>query len=383
MSNDRFLLIKPWSYILWADLEHVLTQLLVAEITGRTPVVFWPTHCLFNGFVQTNAFELYFKPVSNNNIFNLAKDEYSFYPPVWNADNLLVTDHNKDMWLYRNIGDIISSKANVVVSDNRYSMFELIPFIKKNHPAYGMNVQQIQRYIFNKYIKLKPDIQKEIDDFYYKHMHDAQPRLAVHVKKEESNIIFDTKNSYLYGNDNWNQINKKYEKYLTKNKGLKLCRKCKSYEPNKIYHPEIKKIVDKYDVKKIFLFTDCEEIVREYQDMYGSKLVYTDCQRLTDDTEYMMENHMIKRRIGMESLMDVYLAARCEFFIGNDFSHMSHAVSYLKDWGDKSVKYLYWVYKGRKFPVNAKFITKENKEGFFNRLMQKFLGKSRGDKNAK
>ena len=65
MAGDRFLLIKPWSYRLWSDVEHVLGQLLIAEITDRIPIVYWPTHCLHNGFFHTNGFELYFEPVSN------------------------------------------------------------------------------------------------------------------------------------------------------------------------------------------------------------------------------------------------------------------------------------------------------------------------------
>ncbi|MGB8078567.1 MAG: hypothetical protein WCF09_11900, partial [Gallionella sp.] len=38
-QTERFLLIKAWGYGFWSDVSHVLGQLLLAEITGRTPVV--------------------------------------------------------------------------------------------------------------------------------------------------------------------------------------------------------------------------------------------------------------------------------------------------------------------------------------------------------
>ena len=109
MAGDRFLLIKPWSYRLWSDVEHVLGQLLIAEITDRIPIVYWPTHCLHNGFVHTNGFELYFEPVSNYSIYDLAKPEYTFYPPIWDTGNMLVEDVEKDTWSYRSIEILLAA----------------------------------------------------------------------------------------------------------------------------------------------------------------------------------------------------------------------------------------------------------------------------------
>ena len=147
MTGDRFLLIKTWSNRLWSDVEHVLGQLLIAEITNRIPVVYWPTHCLHNGFIHTNGFELYFEPVSNYSIFDLAKPDYTFYPPFWDADNLLVEDAEKEKWTYRSIGDFISSDANVVIGDVYFTISEIIPFIRKDNAAYGMTATEIYRYL--------------------------------------------------------------------------------------------------------------------------------------------------------------------------------------------------------------------------------------------
>lgn len=381
MSSDKFLLIKAWSYILCADIDHVLGQLLIAELTDRIPVVYWPTHCLHNGFVQTNGFDLYFEPISNYSIFDVANPEYTYYPPLWDSDNLLVDDQTKDTWAYRNIGEMLSSKANVIVGDVYYNVYELIPFIKKNNPPYGMTVEQVYRYLFSKYIKVKPDIEKEIQGYYNSWIRDNHPTLAVHVRRVDKAAIFDTRDAEQYENQYWNKFYRKYKKKskVKREKNYRIFRKVKYKEPNKLYHTEISKYVEKYNIKKIFLLTDCEDTLKEYQELYGSKLIFTDCKRIKSDEEISnMENSMIKRRRGIEIIKDAYIAAKCDFFIGNDFSNLSHAVTRIKDWSDKSVKLLYWLYKKRKYPVNAKLIVKS--DNIFRRIInkaKKFINKYR------
>jgi len=366
MAGDRFLLIKPWSYRLWSDVEHVLGQLLIAEITNRTPVVFWPTHCLHNGFIHTNGFELYFEPVSEYSIFDLTKPEYTFYPPIWDADNLLMEDPVKDTWVYRSIGDLISSDANVVVGDVFFSISEIIPFIKKDNETYGMTSTEIYRYLYRKYIRIKRDILNEVQGFYQSWLKDGHPLLAVHVRREEDDIIIDVRkdikdeqywrrNSRKYGTKGTNKTKRKY-RFLGRGKMLKA---------NTQYHSEIKKLINKYSIRKIFLLTDSREVVDEYKKMYGDMVIYTDCKRLTGtEPAYNLENHVVKRRRGIEVIKDACLAAQCDFFIGNDFSSLSRAISRIKDWPEGNIKLLFRQRERRKYPVNVKVIVSDRKNKF-------------------
>ncbi len=369
MSYDRFLLIKAWSYTLWADIDHVLCQLLIAEITNRIPIIYWPTHCLYNGSVQTNGFELYFEPISGYTINHIAKPEYTYYPPIYDSDSLLTDDWNRDTWMYRNIGEIICSNANVVVGDAYYNVIELIPFLKKNHTVYGMSVEQIYHYLFSKFIKIKPDIEMEIQNYYNTWIKGNYPVLAVHVRKVDKSQVFDVRNSKEYGNQYWNKVYKRYIKKQTPEKVKRISPKGKIKKPNNLYHSEIRKYMEKYNIKKIFLLTDCEETVREYKKLYGDMLLFTDCKRiLNGDVSPQMENPMVKRRRGVEVIKDTYLASKCDFFIGNDFSHLSHAVLRIKDWGDKSVSLLYWMYKKLKYPINVMLIVKKDRNNIFTRM---------------
>jgi protein O-GlcNAc transferase len=82
-QNEKFILIKAWGQGFWSDVSHVLAQLLVAELTGRTPVVHWGTNSLFGDGTSANAFEFYFETFSKVNVIGLQKEEFDIWPPKW------------------------------------------------------------------------------------------------------------------------------------------------------------------------------------------------------------------------------------------------------------------------------------------------------------
>ncbi len=309
MTDDRFLLIKSWGCGFWSDVDHVMGQLLAAEITNRIPVVYWGTNSLYGESFKTNAFDLYFERVSNYTIYDIVKPEYTYYPPVWTFDKIMVEDLDKVAWTYRNLGEMMNSDANVVVSDVHYFVRPLINYIPKDHWAYGMTAHQIYRFLFDKYLKLKPDIEQEIQEFYQKEMKDHWPILGVHIR----------------GGDKVREVEN-------------LSRL------NKQYHKRIKEFINRYKIEKILLLTDCEEILDEFLSLYGSKVIYTECRRglinATGDAPHL-QDYSVKRRKGIEIIKDTYLAAKCDFFIGNGYSNVSYTVKRLKDWPEKNIILFY------------------------------------------
>lgn len=309
MPDDRFLLIKSWGCGFWSDMDHVMGQLLVAEITNRIPIVYWGTNSLYGESFKTNAFELYFEPISNYAISDVAKPEYTFYPPVWSYDNVIIEDLDKVAWAHRNLGEIINSEANVVISDVHYFIRPIISFIPREHWAYGMTAHQIYRHLFDKYIKLKPDIEQEIEEFYQEKMKVGGPLLAVHIR----------------GGDKVREVEN-------------------LSHLNKQYHKRTREFIDRYKIEKLLLLTDCKEIVDDFEKRYGSMVVYTDCRRglinATGDAPHL-QDYSIKRRKGIEIIKDTYLAARCDFLIGNGYSNVSYTIKRLKDWPEKNVVLFY------------------------------------------
>lgn len=314
MTNRRYLLIKAWGCGFWSDVDHVMGQLLVAELTNRSPVVYWGTNSLYGESFKTNAFELYFEPVSQSTVSEVINSEYSYYPPVWSSENVLIEDLDKIAWMYRNLGEMINSNADVVVSDVHYFIRPIINFISKEHWAYGMTAHQIYRVLFDKYIRLKPDITQEVQEFYDNKLKNSGPLLGVHIR----------------GGDKVREVEN-------------LSRL------NKQYHNKIKEFITKYDIGKILLLTDCEEILEEFLRLYGSKVVYTDCRRgqlnATEDAPHL-QDYSLKRRKGIEIIKDTYLAAQCNFFIGNGYSNVSYTVKRLKDWPEQNIILFYRDLKG-------------------------------------
>jgi hypothetical protein len=305
MQKDRFLLIKAWGCGFWSDVDHVMGQLLAAEITRRIPVVYWGPNSLYAESFRSNAFELYFEPVSDYSIHEILRPEYTYYPPVWNSKNAMIEDLDKIAWMYRNLGDMMDSDANVVVSDVHYFIRPIIPYIPKEHWAYGMTAQEIYRCLFDIYLKLKPDIQAEIDDFYKEHLKDVGPLLGVHIRA-----------------------------------GDKVREVEKLSHLNKRYHTEIERYISTFGIKKILLLTDCEDILKDFKRRYGSMVVFTDCRRSQlNDTQNAahLQNYSNKRRKGIEIIKDTYLAAKCDYFIGNGYSNVSYTVKRLKDWPEDNI----------------------------------------------
>ena len=94
----------------------------------------------------------------------------------------------------------------------------------------------------------------------------------------------------------------------------------------------IEKFLDKNQELAMFPLTDSLDILEEYKHRYRSKLIYRDRLR-TDNhvgTHYCKQND--KRQLGYEIIVDTYIAAKCDYFIGFVNSNVSTTVLHLKDW---------------------------------------------------
>ncbi len=304
----RFLLIKAYGWGFWADMEHVLGQLLAAELTGRTPIVHWGMNSLYCDRFGDNAFELYYEPVSDCSLREVLRPGLSFYPPIWNYKNALVEDLDKTAKQYRNLGDMMNSDADVLVSDTHCFPRPILEYVNKDHWAYGMTPIQIYRVIAEKYLRLKSDIQKEIDDYYNKYIKDKGPVLGVHVRGTDKVIEV----------ANLSALNRRY-------------------------HMEIGRYIRDYGIKKIFLLTDSKQILDVFNHKYKDMVLTTNCNRSegSADKAVQVENYVNRRRKGIEVIVDTYVAAKCDFFVGNGYSNVSFAVNRLKDWPESHIVLFY------------------------------------------
>lgn len=296
--DQRFLLIKAWGYGFWADMDHVLGVLLLAEITGRIPVVHWGDNSLFKDGECKNAFDQFFEPISEISIDDLLKTANSYYPPKWNTENLLANDINKWEGPYARAAGLyfLNRDEDVIVSDFHTYVMDLEPWIAYEHPLHGMTVQELYRYLYKKYIRLNPDIVDEVGRFWQERMQNGSV-LAVHVR----------------GSDKANESQE-----------LK--------EINDSYHAEIASYLSRNEIASIFLLTDEQDILEDYVQRYQEMLIYTDCVRTSNATGIHRQQHPSRARIGIDVVVDTCLAARCDYFIGNGHSNVSTSILHMKDW---------------------------------------------------
>lgn len=319
MLKERFLLIKSWGYSLWADVEHVMGQLLAAELTGRIPVVHWGMDSVYSESMNTNSFELFFEPISPYTIDDVIHPDYTYYPPIWNFTNVMMNDPDKIRWKYRDIESMMTSDADVVVSDVYYHLNSIIPWIKADHPLYGKTVHQIYRYLYEYYLAVKPEIKNMVQEFISRNTNfrDEKPIVGVHVR----------------GNALANEANQ-------------------LYSMNNYYHPNIWQFFTRYSARHVLLITDSRKIEKEYMKLYyfNDVVIVSDSKKKPFkgpirpcNTDYPNRRHKGAELVKdtMEVLKDTYIALECDFFIGNGYSSLSNAVLRLKDWPEANIKILY------------------------------------------
>ena len=79
---------------------------------------------------------------------------------------------------------------------------------------------------------------------------------------------------------------------------------------------KINKYCDKYNCEKIYIATEDEGILKQFKDIYGNKLLYTDQKRISNVSTYLYENKefVIERNPfdrGIEYLCSIYLLSKC------------------------------------------------------------------------
>lgn len=295
---ERFLLIKAWGYGFWSDVSHLLGQCLLAEITGRIPVVQWGGNSLFSDALSANAFEAFFEPLSGYGVEELAARCRSFYPPKWSSVNLpmAAVDQREGGGSCCSSLYTLGRAEEVVVSDFHYNVNDLIPWIPPGHPLYGLCADDLFLYLFRRYLRIKPWIAAKAEAFYRQKMA-GRLHLALHVRGGDKG-----------GEDpNLSRL-------------------------NRLYHPEIERYLLHTPDAALFLITDDSEILANYLERYRDRLIHTGATRTGTGEGVHYQSHPSRYRLGEEVLVDALLAARCESFIGNGLSNVSCAVAQMKAW---------------------------------------------------
>lgn len=296
-ASPRYLLIKAWGYGFWSDLDHVLTMLLLADITGRIPIVHWGGNSLFRDADSDEAFSQFFEPVSPARLSDLETPGLSFYPAKWSSHNL----RRENLQKWEGLGSrcsglyLLGRSEDVVVSDFHTKVHDLMPWIPAHSAYAGLSRSQIYRALVQKYLRLKPHLQTRIEEHWAQQLQ-GRHWLAVHVR----------------GSDKVHEI-----KHL--------------HAINGAYYGAIDQILSVNPSLSIFLLTDSVPMLQCFQERYGQRIVTLDVIRSDTQTGVHHSGHSGKL-VGEQVILDAWLASRCDLFLGNGGSNVSVGIRHLRAW---------------------------------------------------
>jgi hypothetical protein len=294
-KSTRFLLVKAWGYGFWSDVGHVLGAALLAELTWRTPVTHWGGNSNFTDGSGRDAFELYFEPLSPLTIATVQATDGKIFPPKWLHDDLVVDEKTAPSGNDAHMAGIyfLGRPEAIAVSDFHIAAIELLPWIPRSHKLHGKSIDEVYRYLVDKYLRPRRDLIDAVDATYRSSIAGSRA-IAVHIRGSDK------------GGEarDLDAINARY------------------FE-----------ILDGEDPSwKIVLLTEDERWVGRFVERYGARVIVTDSQRVSDDSNINIAAGIDGHRLGCEVLRNTYLALRCDKFLGNGSSNVSAMIAVLKKW---------------------------------------------------
>jgi len=302
--GPRYLLVKAWGYGFWSDVDHVLGQLLVAEMTGRIPVIHWGSNSRFGDGSATDHFRQYFEPVSALTIADLDDPDLDFFPRKWHRHNLLSENVNKfagpDSCMAALYG--FTRPERVVVSDFHTGILNILPWLPSVHPDYCKGVDEVYRRLLKTWLHPLERYNRMAEDFVRQSI-GTPGFISVHMRGTD-------KVREVGGLD---EINRQYFAIIDAQ------RAARGNPP-------------------VFLMTDDTALLQYVSDRYGDAVVTTDCTRASDRVGLHYGEGADGYRLGEEILLDTCIAIRGAAFVGHGFSNPSAMISHLKDWGPDDIR---------------------------------------------
>jgi predicted O-linked N-acetylglucosamine transferase (SPINDLY family) len=295
-TQKGYLLIKAWGYGFWSEVHHLAGQLLLAELTQRTPIVLWGSNCLFRREGDVNAFGHFFEPVTTASLEDVPA-EATIFPAKWSRDNLYVENNCKweGNWSRLAAQYLFDRPETLLVSDFYSTVVSIIPWIGPSSRYYGLADDAIYAEIMQKYLKPVPAVSARVEEFFVKNML-GRPWIGVHVR----------------GSDKVNE-------------SPNLSR------TNADYFAFIDRIIELNPTIGVFLLTDSSPVIGEFQGRYGHRLLYTHAMRTESEIGVHMGDHD-GLTLGEEVLVDTLLAMKCDYFVGNKESNIALGIASMRNW---------------------------------------------------
>jgi len=286
--------IRSWGQGFWSDVDHVIGQLVVAEMTGRTPVVLWGANSRF-GDGTNNAWETFFEPVAEGGVPGGA----SFFPTKWRADNLMIAENGAFSGPGSRIAFLpfLASDAAVTVSDFHAPLIAVAHWTRASSAFAGMNVRQMYPAVLSKYVRVRSEILGRAEE----------AAAALGLGRPGAPVIA----VHMRGSD-------------------KVIEMGDMRPVHAAYKDEIdRQLAVLGKDARVLLLTDWQPAADEYRKHFGSRMIETTALRTAGTVGLHFHDNRDGRRLGEDVLIDSLLASRCDALVGLGWSNVSLYMAYL------------------------------------------------------
>lgn len=290
-DRGKFLLIPACGAGFWSDAAHVVGALLLAEITGRTPIVHWGAASRFRGpdLGQNDAFGQFFEPIAPVPLGDLASIE-DRWPQDWPLDppRSSVTPPTGCDPL-----SMLARRETLVTAARYLPLADIAAWIPHAHPFAELTPAEIARKLLGDHFRIQPAIRAAADAVIAANFGGA-PFVSAHLR----------------GTDKIDEVpnnDQLVDSYLL-------------WTDRMLQRPE----------NRLFLATDDERRADQFRQRYGARVVMTDATRRADGVGVHAAPGDAGRRLGEELLIDCLVAAEGSYFLGNGTSGPSCAVALMR-----------------------------------------------------
>ena len=298
----RYLVIQPWGCGFWGEIDHALGQLAIAEITGRRPLVFWGDDCIYAYPGLANAWEGYFLPVSNVTLADVQEPGLTHFPRNWTASNIHLTSAGRNLPPKDRHSSLsaLDADEDVVVADGHNRLLDILPWAPAGHWLADLSAEAAYRQLARKYLRLSVALAKEVERLSAL-VFRQRPVLAVHYRTQSP-----TKDAE-----------------STEGERLSIAD----------YIPLIDRFLQSNPSGSIFLLTDYAPAAQASLERYPNRVFTLNVRRLNREEDIEVTFQPYDRWVlAQEVVLDAYIAAKCDAFLGDGASGVSCSIGYLKDW---------------------------------------------------
>lgn len=291
--TEKTLLISCHSAGMGSILQGAAAGLLYAELTGRTPLIHWNTHCKYlshSAHSNSNAFTQFYEGTSDVTLLECLEQANLTYPNNLTS-NTLPSLLQERLTNFNEIESEAAQQADALLFPAYVPIETVIDHAPESHSISNLNIESAAEWAAEKYLHVSQELQSKVQNFWESHFEKDTPVVTVHIR----------------GGDKYQEaIMPAFSRYTD----------------------AADQFIQKHPDAKVFLASDSTQAVAYFQKHYKERLVTTPAFRSTG-RKGVHKSGEDGQKIGNEIVFDVECLSKGQHFIGYKESNVYFWVCHL------------------------------------------------------